>query len=112
MTQALVDYNVNEETRAILKNSAMKIIFKQDKMDSDFVKKVTPLTDIQLKRIMGMGGGKNALGEYDDSRKGELCLIDNNIDVVFIKVDYLKETEAVICETDAENRAKLFKRTA
>ena len=112
VTQALVDYNVNEETRAILKNSAMKIIFKQDKMDSDFVKKVTPLTDIQLERIMGMGGGKNALGEYDDSRKGELCLIDNNIDVVFIKVDYLKETEAVICETDAENRAKLFKKTA
>lgn len=108
LTQALADYNVNEDTKAILKNSSMKVIFKQDKMDTKFIKETTPLTDTQIERIMSLGGGKNALGEYDDNRKGELCLIDNNLDVVFIKVDYLKQTEAVICETDAAKRAKIF----
>ena len=77
-------------------------------MDTGFISKVTPLTDIQISRVIMLGGKKDMLTQQvDNSRKGECCLIDNNV-VVFIKVDYLVSTEAVICETDPAKLAKMM----
>lgn len=107
--QALADYNVNDDTRAMVKNSSMKIMFKQDIMDMGFISEVTPLTDIQISRVTMLGGKKDMMTQQvNNSRKGELCLIDNNNNVVFIKVDYLVSTESVICETDPAKLARMM----
>ena len=107
ITQAFADYNVCKETQAIAKNSAMKILYKQARMDTSFVREVTPLTESQLDAVMSLSGSADANGEYDNSRKGECCIIDNDDTVVFIKVDYLR-SEARICETDPEKRAAML----
>ena len=107
ITQALADYNAYEETKAIVKNTAMKILYKQAKMDAKFIREVTPLTESQLDQVMRLGGTVDANGDIDKSRKGECCLIDNEDTVVFIKVDYLR-SEAKICETDPEKIAKMM----
>lgn len=107
ITQALADYNVCEKTKAIAKNSAMKILYKQARMDTSFIREVTPLTESQLDAVMSLSGSADANGEFDNSRKGECCLIDNDDTVVFIKVDYLR-SEARICETDPEKRAAML----
>lgn len=98
-TQALADYNVSEETKAIIKNSATLVLLKQARMDAKFLKEVTPLTDAQLSELMSLGGSLDKSGQC--TRKGECCLIDNDDIVCFIKVDYLKSTEAFFVETDA-----------
>ena len=107
ITQALADYNAYEETKAIVKNTAMKILYKQAKMDAKFIREVTPLTESQLDQVMRLGGTVDANGDIDKSRKGECCLIDNEDTVVFIKVDYLR-SEAKICETDPEKIARMM----
>lgn len=107
ITQALADYNAYEETKAIVKNTAMKILYKQAKMDANFIREVTPLTESQLDQVMRLGGTVDANGDIDKSRKGECCLIDNEDTVVFIKVDYLR-SEAKICETDPEKIARMM----
>lgn len=107
ITQAFADYNVCKETQAIAKNSAMKILYKQARMDTSFVREVTPLTESQLDAVMSLSGSADANGEYDNSRKGECCIIDNDDTVVFLKVDYLR-SEARICETDPEKRAAML----
>lgn len=112
ITQSLADYDVCEETRAMVKNSCMKVLLKQDLMDATFVRETTPLTDAQLNRVSQLGGSKNFNGEVDDSRKGELCLIDSNVKVVFMKVDYLTSSEAKVCETDPAKLAKLYGKRA
>ena len=86
ITQALTDYAQYEETKAIVKNSAMKILFKQDIM----------------------GGTVGIDGQVEEKRKGECCIIDNSDTVAFLKVDYLTRTEAKICETDAAKIAKMM----
>ena len=90
----------------------MKVLLKQDLMDATFVRETTPLTDAQLNRVSQLGGSKNFNGEVDDSRKGELCLIDSNVKVVFMKVDYLTSSEAKVCETDPAKLAKLYGKRA
>lgn len=108
VTQALTDYDRYEETRAIVKNSSMKILFKQDIMDTEYIQKVTPLTNAQISRVTQLGGSKGDDKQFDDRRKGECCLIDNNDKVVFMKVDYLTASEAKICETDPSKIAKMM----
>lgn len=107
ITQALADYNQYDETRAIVKNTAMKIMFKQSRMDEDFVRSVTPLTEAQIDRVMRLGGTADVNGVIERSRKGECVLIDNDDTVVFLKTDYLM-SETVICETDPEKIAKMY----
>ena len=108
ITQALTDYAQYEETKAIVKNSAMKILFKQDIMDSDFIRKVTPLTETQIMQVTQLGGTVGIDGQVEEKRKGECCIIDNSDTVAFLKVDYLTRTEAKICETDAAKIAKMM----
>lgn len=107
ITQALADYKAYEEIKSIVKNSAMIFLYKQAKMDADFIREVTPLTESQLDQVMRLGGTVDANGNIDKSRKGECCLIDNHDTVVFLKVDYLR-SEAKICETDPEEIAKMM----
>lgn len=107
ITQALADYNTYEETRTIVKNSSMKIMYKQARMDREFLSEVTPLTESQIETVLLLGGTVDANGQIDKSRKGECCLIDNDDTVVFMKVDYLR-SEAPICETDPEEIAKMM----
>lgn len=107
ITQALADYNQYEETKAIVKNSCMKILYKQAKMDAQFISEVTPLTPSQIDAVMQLGGTVDANGEIDKSRKGECCIVDNEDTVAFVKVDYLR-SEAAICETDPEKIARMM----
>lgn len=105
-TQSLKDYDGHPESEAILKNAATKILFRHDIKDRDFLKQNTPLTDRQIDEVFTLGG------VYEDeggaSRKGEMCLIDNNR-VVFLQSDYLTDSEALIVETDMRKIHELYK---
>ena len=107
VTQALADYSLYEETKTIVKNSGMKIMFKQSRMDRDYVKAATPLTEAQLDEVMRLGGATDANGAIDGSRKGECVLIDNDDTVVFLKTDYL-QSETAIVETDPAKLAQMY----
>lgn len=74
VTQALADYSLYEETKTIVKNSGMKIMFKQSRMDRDYVKAATPLTEAQLDEVMRLGGATDANGAIDGSRKVSVFL--------------------------------------
>ena len=105
-TQALADFDGWKETKAIVKNSAMKLLFKQDFLDRDYIKKATPLSDSQLDEVLSLGGDPDDPKESVE-RKGEVCVIDNN-KVIFLKVDYLTKSEAMFVETDATKIAKMY----
>ena len=106
-TQALTDYDGYEETKAIVKNAVTKILFRHDIKDRNFLRANTPLTDSQIDEVVSLGG------DYDEetgaSRKGEMCLIDNNSKVVFLRSDYLADSEAVIVETDIRRIQEMYK---
>lgn len=98
-TQALSNYHMYEETKTLLKNTATVVMLKQDTMDRKFLQENTVLTDAQVETVLSLGGEKSDTEERYE-RQGELCLIDNNSKVVFLKVDYLKDSEKTIVETD------------
>lgn len=106
-TQALADYDGYEETKAIVKNATTKILFRQDIKDRQFLRENTPLTESQIDEVLRLGG------DYDEdsgaSRKGEMCLIDNNSKVVFLRSDYLTDSEAAIVETDMRKIREMYK---
>lgn len=107
-TQAFADFKPYEETKAIVKNSTSKFLLKQDFTDKEFLQQFTPLTDSEVDELLSLGGDPSDDDiETKDSRKGEVCLIDNDR-TIFLKVHYLKETEARVVETDAANRQKLY----
>lgn len=111
ISQALADYDVNELTRAIIKNSSSIFLFKQNYQDRAFLKESTPLTESQLERVFTLGGDVDD-PEEKAKRRGECCLIENHKTVVFLKVDYLVESEALIVETDIEKIKELYKGSA
>lgn len=106
ITQELTDYKGSKDTEAILKQSTAKFILKQDFQDRSYIAEVTPLTEGQIDRLLRLGGDPSDK-EASDARKGEVCLVDND-KVIFIKMVYLKSTEASFVETDAVNRQKLY----
>ncbi len=119
-TQALADYKGYDETEAIVKNSASIFLLKQSISDREFLKKVTPLTDSQIEEVFTLGGDPDDKkevftlgGDSDDkkevSRKGEVCIIDNQKRVAFVKVDYLTDSESVIAETDMRKIEKMYR---
>lgn len=105
LTQAIADFKGFKETESILKQSAMKLIFKQDGMDEEYLKDTLKLTDSQVNRIISLGGNVKNRGS-DSARKGEVCIIDNQR-VCFCKVRYLKNVEASVVETDQTELEKL-----
>ena len=110
-SQTLKEYDNYPETQAILKQAAVKFIFKQDYQDRDYLMKTVGLTSNQTDFILNTLGG-NPSDESDKNRhRGEVCIVDNK-QVCFCKVDYRKATEALAVETDAAGIDALFKETA
>ena len=54
-------------------------------------------------------GGDLDNEEDQKERKGEVCLIDNQSKVAFIKIDYLTDSESRIVETDMEKIRTMYK---
>lgn len=107
-SQTLKEYDNYPETQAILKQAAVKFIFKQDYQDRDYLMKTVGLTANQTDFILNTLGG-NPSDESDKNRhRGEVCIVDNK-QVCFCKVDYRKATEALAVETDAKGIDALFK---
>lgn len=102
-TQNHKDFAMYEETAAMLKNVASLFILKQDASDAKYLRENTILTPSAVSRVLTLGGDPNDL--EDKSHKGEICLIDTD-KVVFVKVDYLQESEFLFVETDVEKRKK------
>lgn len=107
-TQALSDYDGYEETKSIVKNSTTIMLFKQDYQDREFLLKNTPLTPSQVEAVLELGGELDDSETCSKDRKGEMCLIDNR-KVVFLKVDYLTDSESRIVETDMNKIAEMYK---
>ena len=106
-SQTLKEYDNHPETQAILKQAAVKFIFKQDYQDREYLMKTVGLTANQTDFILNSLGG-NPSDESDKNRhRGEMCIIDNK-QVCFCKVDYRKDTEALPVETDARGIEMLF----
>lgn len=97
-TQALKDFDMVEDTRAILKLVCSIFMLKQSGLDRKFLLENTVLTESMVSKVLSLGGDPNDL--EDKSHKGEVCLIDNDSKVIFLKVDYLQATEARFAETD------------
>ena len=87
----------------MLKNVASVFMLKQDASDAGYLRENTILTPSAVSRVLTLGGDPNDL--EDKSHKGEVCLIDTD-KVVFVKVDYLQDSEFLFVETDVEKRKK------
>lgn len=107
-TQALADFDGYAETKAIVKNSTTMFLFKQDFQDREFLAKSTPLTASQLEQLFSLGGD---LEDENDqkNRRGEVCIIDNQSKVAFVKVDYLTASESLIVETNINKIQQMYK---
>lgn len=106
-TQALADFKGYKETEGIIKNTTSLLLLKQDFQDREFIKESTPLTDSQVEQVLNLGGDPNDESQKN-SRRGEVCLIDNGR-VAFIKVDYLMDSESKIVETDVNKIQSMYK---
>lgn len=103
-TQTIAEFGRYSETKDILEQAAVKMVFKQDVADKEELTKPLKITDSQAEIIMnrlGVAADKDDPEELARHR-GEMCVIDNG-QVVFVKVDYLRKTEAVSVETDASS---------
>ena len=103
-TQALRDYDCCRETEGLLKQAAVKFVFKQSYGDRKWVQETLNLTSGQTERVMELGGDPS---DDSGSRKGEVCIVDSG-KVCFVKIDYLKEAEAVFVETDPRVIQKMY----
>ena len=106
-SQTVKEYDHYPETQAILKQAAVKFVYKQDYQDREYLINTLGLTAAQVDMIINNLGG-NPSDESDKNRhRGEVCIIDNK-QVCFCKVDYRKSTEALPVETDARGIESLF----
>lgn len=102
-TQSLKDYDGYDETKAILKNVDTVFLFRHTELDREFLRKNTPLNDSQVERILSLGinpKDTEVTEEEKNRKRGEVCIIDKGRPA-FIKMDYLRATEASYVETDA-----------
>lgn len=107
-TQALKDFDGYKETQSIVKQATTIILLKQDFQDKGYLAKATPLTSSQIDMVCDLGGDLDN-EEDQKERKGEVCLIDNQSKVAFIKIDYLTDSESRIVETDMEKIRMMYK---
>lgn len=107
-TQTLAEFDRYPETQAILTQTAVKFIFKQDYKHKDYLINVIGLTEAQTDFILNNLGGDPDNEEDSGRHRGEMCIMDNK-QVAFCKVDYLKSTESLPVETDAEGIKEVFK---
>ena len=112
-TQTVAEFIRYDETADILRQAAVKMIFKQDGQDQELLKKTLNITSSQARIIT------NQIGVVTDKsdphartkHRGEMCVIDGE-DVLFVKVDYLKSVEKLAVETDASTVITLNKKGA
>lgn len=107
-TQTVLEFEDFTETKAIFSQAAVKMIFKQNVKDKEYLEHSLGLTPAQADKVVNELGGRMKNGELDASRRGEVCIIDNKR-VCFCKVDYREATEALPVETDASKIAELFR---
>lgn len=108
-TQTLKEYDNYPETQAILKLVECKFVFKQDYQDRDYLISSLGITSSQADMIVASLGGSDRSSEDDQKRhRGEMCIIDNK-KVCFCKVDYLRETEQLIADTNAADVEKMLR---
>lgn len=105
-TQTVKEYDRYPETQDILKQAAVKLIAKQDYQDMEYLMDALNLTESQANYIVTNLGG-NMDTDTKNLHRGEMCLVDGN-KVAFIKVDYIRKTEALAVETDSAEIEKLF----
>ena len=103
-TQNHKDFTAYPETEVIISQVASLFMLKQDASDREYLKEKTILTPSAVDRVISIGGDPSDPTQ-GDQHKGELCLIDSN-NVVFVKVDYLTESEFLFVETDVAKRQK------
>ena len=106
-TQSLSDFSMYKETEAILKNSDTLFIFRHDPLDREYLQKNTELSDSQIEKIFGLGvdPSDTDITEEEKARhRGEVCVVDKKR-VAFVKIDYLRETEASFVETNIKQIA-------
>ena len=96
-TQALADFKGYPETEAIVKQSPIIFLFRQARQDQEYLESATCLTPAQMNRMLSLGGKTKDDGSV--AEKGQVCLIVNDR-VTFVQVDYLKNTEIEIVETN------------
>lgn len=106
-TQTVAEWERYPETLDILRQASVKMIFKQDGQDRELIKKALNITHSQATIITDMLGVVTDKEDPEAANKhrGEMCVIDGE-QVVFIKVDYLRKTEALAVETDAASVIK------
>lgn len=104
-TQNHRDFALNDETAGMLKNCTSVFMLKQDASDAQYLRENTILTPSAVNEVLKLGGDPNEI--EDKSRKGEICLIDTD-KVVFVKVDYLQETEFMFVETDVQKKQQFM----
>lgn len=104
--QQLTDAQNNKHAAVILENSAYLFLFKHRDSSKKYVQEVTGMTDAQFSHLCDLGGDPDSMNSIN--RKGETCLVAGK-HCYFLKVAYIKETEAYLAETDAQERARLYK---
>lgn len=108
-TQTVKEFSYYKETENILKQAAVKMVFKQDGADRDHLVSSLNITKSQAQIITNTLG---VVTDVDDPaaknrHMGEMCLIDGE-QVSFIKVDFLRRTEALSVERDASEVMKVI----
>ena len=103
-TQTVAEFSRYSETKDILEQAAVKMVFKQDVSDPSELTAPLGLTESQASVIMNRLG---VVANRDDPEertrhRGEMCVIDGG-QVQFVKVDYLRSTEKLSVETDASS---------
>ena len=111
LTQTVAEFTRYDETADILRQAAVKMIFKQDGQDRELLQKTLNITAGQAHIITNQIGVVTDKNDPDAKTKhrGEMCVIDGE-DVLFVKVDYLKAVEKLAVETDASTVITLNKR--
>lgn len=110
-TQTVKEFSRHPETEDILKQAAAKFVFKQDGQDREHLIKALNITESQANIITNMLGVVTDKSDPHARTKhrGEMCVIDGE-QVLFVKVDYLRRTEALAVETDASSVIKKINR--
>lgn len=107
LMQSVADLGQYQDTENIISNTETFFLFKHGSADKEYIRKVTGITASQAEAIVNLGGGIN----NEVKNPGEFCLIERPTKkVCFVKADYLRNTEEMIVETDAEQIARIYER--
>ena len=108
-TQTLTEYDNYKETKDLLDLMECKFVFKQGFQSRDYLIKTLGITSAQSDMIVGTLGGSGRDMEDEKKRhRGEMCIVDNK-KVCFCKVDYLKETEGLLADTNAAEFERMLR---